>query len=66
MHPVQLGPPVGWLIRKEHGYWVLRRNGRWHLTTSYWWLAVWVATRDRRAIPKGHTAAMELAVLAGY
>ncbi len=66
MPPDQVAAAGKWRIRKEHGYWVLRRRGEWRLTTSYWWLAMWCATRDRRVIPAGHAGAMELARLAGY
>lgn len=58
--------PKPWTIRKEGRYWVLRKRGHWHLTTSYWWLAMWLATRDRRHIPPEHAAAIDLARLAGY
>ncbi len=29
------------------------KRGQWHLTTTHWWLAMWVATGDRRHVPDG-------------
>ncbi len=42
-----------WKVRKSGREWQVFKRGQWHLTTTHWWLAMWVATGDRRHVPAG-------------
>ncbi len=55
MPPRRLHAGTGrWTVRRTGRRWnVYDRHGGWQMETSYWWLAMWAVTRDRRHIPPG-------------